>query len=556
MEGKTFLTEDVAYQNLLKYFQEKGNKLNMNQLFQEDPDRFKKYNLLLSTPVDGNILIDFSKNRLDDETFKLLLALAKSRRVEESRDAMFSGEKINFTENRSVLHVALRNRSNTPIVVDGADVMPEVNSVLAHMKEFCEEVISGHWVGYSGKAITDVVNIGIGGSDLGPLMVTEALKAYAIGPRVHFVSNIDGTHLAITLQKLNPETTLFIIASKTFTTQETITNAESAKQWFLEKATNSSAVAKHFVALSTNSQKVREFGIDERNMFGFWDWVGGRYSLWSAIGLSIALNIGYSNFEKLLDGAHFMDRHFCNTPLHENVPVVLALLGVLYGNFYGAETHALLPYDQYLHRFAAYFQQGDMESNGKYVTRSGRRVEYSTGPVVWGEPGTNGQHAFYQLIHQGTKLIPADFIAPAQSLHPIREGLHHRLLMANFLAQTEALMKGKNTKEAEAELIKAGLNEDERRRLLPHKVFEGNRPTNSIVFRKTTPFVLGALIAMYELKIFVQGVIWDINSFDQWGVELGKQLAKAIEPELELAGEINSHDSSTNGLMNFIKENF
>nr|CAG4634666.1 EOG090X02RQ [Alona affinis] len=473
--------------------------------------------LTLKTPCDGDILVDYSKNRVDEETFKLLLELAKARNVEASRDKMFAGEKINFTENRAVLHVALRNRSNTPIIVDGADVMPDVNAVLNHMKEFCEEVISGSWKGYTNKKITDVVNIGIGGSDLGPLMVTEALKAYAVGPRVHFVSNIDGTHLAVTLQKLDPETTLFIIASKTFTTQETITNAQSAKLWFLEKAKDDSAVAKHFVALSTNNQKVKDFGIDERNMFAFWDWVGGRYSLWSAIGLSIALNIGFSNFEKLLAGAHFMDQHFCNAPLDQNAPVILALLGVLYGNLHGAETHALLPYDQYLHRFAAYFQQGDMESNGKCVTRSGRRVEYSTGPVVWGEPGTNGQHAFYQLIHQGTKIIPADFIAPAQSLHPIRNGLHHKLLMSNFLAQTEALMKGKTSEEAEAELSKSGMPEAELKRILPHKVFEGNRPTNSIVFRKVTPFVLGALIAMYELKIFVQGVIWDINSFDQWG---------------------------------------
>nr|CAG4641535.1 EOG090X02RQ [Eurycercus lamellatus] len=556
MDGKSFLTDDSAYQNLLKYFQEKGKNVNINQLFQQDPDRFKKYSLKLSTPNDGDILIDYSKNRVDEQTLKLLLDLAKSRKVEESRDAMYGGQKINFTENRAVLHTALRNRSNTPVIVDGVDVMPEVNAVLNHMKEFCDEVISGSWKGYTNKAITDVVNIGIGGSDLGPLMVTEALKAYAVGPRVHFVSNIDGTHMAITLQKLNPETTLFIIASKTFTTQETITNAQSAKLWFLEKAKDDSAVAKHFVALSTNNQKVREFGIDERNMFAFWDWVGGRYSLWSAIGLSIALNIGFANFEKLLEGAHFMDKHFCSAPLEGNAPVILALLGILYGNLYGAETHALLPYDQYLHRFAAYFQQGDMESNGKYVTRSGRRVDYSTGPVVWGEPGTNGQHAFYQLIHQGTKLIPADFIAPAQSLHPIRNGLHHKLLMANFLAQTEALMKGKTTQEAEAELTKSGLGGEELRRLLPHKVFEGNRPTNSIMVRKVSPFTLGALIAMYELKIFVQGVIWDINSFDQWGVELGKQLAKAIEPELENASEITSHDSSTNGLMNFLKANF
>nr|CAG4650814.1 EOG090X02RQ [Simocephalus serrulatus] len=555
MEGKAFLNDDEAFQNLQKYFEEKGKNLKIHQLFVEDPDRFKKYSIKLATPNDGEILVDYSKNRVDEQTFKLLVDLAKSRKVEESRDAMFRGDKINFTENRAVLHTALRNRSERPVLVDGVDVMPDVRAVLAHMKEFCEEVISGSWKGYTGKAITDVVNIGIGGSDLGPLMVTEALKAYRVGPNVHFVSNVDGTHIAVTLQKLNPETTLFIIASKTFTTQETITNAESAKLWFLEKSKDESTVAKHFVALSTNGVKVREFGILEKNMFGFWDWVGGRYSLWSAIGLSIALHIGYPNFEKLLDGAHFMDQHFCNTPLEQNVPVILALLGILYGDLFGAETHALLPYDQYLHRFAAYFQQGDMESNGKYVTRSGRRVEYSTGPIVWGEPGTNGQHAFYQLIHQGTRLIPADFIAPAQSLHPIRNNIHHKLLMANFLAQTEALMKGKSEEEAKAELVKAGVSGDDLNKILPHKVFEGNRPTNSIVVHKVTPFVLGALIAMYEMKIFVQGVIWDINSFDQWGVELGKQLAKAIEPELEGSGEVTSHDSSTNGLINFIKMN-
>lgn len=555
MDVSSYLTDDLAYKKLANYFEEKGKSLNIYQLFQQDSERFKKFSLKLATPNDGDLLIDFSKNRIDEQTFNLLLDLAKSRKVEASRDAMFSGQKINFTENRAVLHTALRNRSNTPILVDGVDIMPEVNSVLAHMKDFCEEVISGHWKGYTNKKITDVVNIGIGGSDLGPLMVTEALKAYAVGPNVHFVSNIDGTHLTDVVKSLNPETTLFIIASKTFTTQETITNAQSAKLWFLEKAKEEAAVAKHFVALSTNKEKVTEFGIDAKNMFAFWDWVGGRYSLWSAIGLSIAIYIGFANFEKLLEGAHFMDKHFCNAPLDKNAPVILALLGILYGNFYGSETHALLPYDQFLHRFAAYFQQGDMESNGKYVTRSGRRVEYSTGPVVWGEPGTNGQHAFYQLIHQGTKLIPADFIAPAQSLNPIRNGLHHRLLMANFLAQTEALMKGKNKSEAEAELLKSGVKDDELRRLLPHKVFEGNRPTNSIMVKKVTPFILGALIAMYEMKIFVQGVVWDINSFDQWGVELGKQLAKVIEPELETENEIMSHDSSTNGLMNFIKTN-
>ncbi|KAG8273633.1 hypothetical protein J6590_016956 [Homalodisca vitripennis] len=481
---------------------------------------------------------------------------ARARKVEAARDAMFSGAEINFTEHRAVLHTALRNRSNKPILVGGKDVMPEVNGVLQHMKEFCQQVISKQWKGYSGKAIEDVVNIGIGGSDLGPLMVTEALKHYAKGPRVHFVSNIDGTHMAETLKKVSPETTLFIIASKTFTTQETITNANSAKSWFLQAAKNPAAVSKHFVALSTNKAKVTEFGIDEANMFGFWDWVGGRYSLWSAIGLSIALHIGFDNFENLLEGAHFMDNHFQTAPLNKNAPVILALLGIWYHNFYGAETHALLPYDQYLHRFAAYFQQGDMESNGKYVTRSGEKVSYSTGPIVWGEPGTNGQHAFYQLIHQGTRLIPCDFIAPAVTLNPIEGGIHHKILLANFLAQTEALAKGKSEAEARAELEKAGVPKDDLEKILPHKVFEGNRPSNSIVVKKVTPFTLGALIVLYEHKIFTQGVIWDINSFDQWGVELGKQLAKAIEPELQDKSPVSSHDPSTNGLINFIKQNW
>lgn len=553
MEGKAYLTEESSYQRLQDYYNASGSKINILKMFNEDPDRFNKYSVTLATPDDGSILFDYSKNRINEEVFKLLMDLARARKIEASRDAMFSGEKINFTEDRAVLHIALRNRSNNSIIVNGEDVMPEVNAVLAHMKDFCEKVISGAWKGYTGKAITDVVNIGIGGSDLGPLMVSEALKPYAIGPNVHFVSNIDGTHMAKTLKILNAETTLFIIASKTFTTQETITNATSAKNWFLSTAKDASAVAKHFVALSTNGPKVKDFGIDEANMFGFWDWVGGRYSLWSAIGLSIALHVGYDNFEKLLSGAHFMDNHFKTAPLEKNIPVIMAMLGVWYHNFYGAETHALLPYDQYLHRFAAYFQQGDMESNGKYVTRSGCTVDYKTGPIVWGEPGTNGQHAFYQLIHQGTRLIPADFIAPAKSHNAIADNLHHKLLLANFLAQTEALMKGKTTEEAKAELEKANLPADKLQRILPHKVFEGNRPTNSIVVEQVTPFTLGALIVMYEMKIFTQGVVWDINSFDQWGVELGKQLAKAIEPELQDKTPVSSHDSSTNGLINFIK---
>uniref|UniRef100_A0A3P8X322 Glucose-6-phosphate isomerase n=1 Tax=Cynoglossus semilaevis TaxID=244447 RepID=A0A3P8X322_CYNSE len=546
------LSSDPNFLKLQQWYQAHGRSLRIRSLFEEDPQRFSQFSTTLETD-DGDILLDYSKNLINEEVMSMLVSMAKSRGVEEARENMFSGEKINFTEGRAVLHVALRNRSNKPILVDGKDVMPEVNQVLDKMKGFCQKVRSGAWRGFSGKSITDVVNIGIGGSDLGPLMVTEALKPYsAEGPNVWFVSNIDGTHLAKTLAKLNPETTLFIIASKTFTTQETITNAESARDWFLQAAKDKSAVAKHFVALSTNAAKVSDFGIDTQNMFEFWDWVGGRYSLWSAIGLSIALHIGMLPFDLNFSP----DQHFLNTPLEKNAPVLLALLGVWYVNFFGAETQALLPYDQYMHRFAAYFQQGDMESNGKYITRSGARVNYQTGPIVWGEPGTNGQHAFYQLIHQGTRMIPADFLIPAQSHHPIKDNLHHKILVANFLAQTEALMKGKTSDEARKELKAAGMSGDALEKLLPHKVFEGNKPSNSIVFKKLTPFVLGALIAMYEHKIFVQGVIWDINSYDQWGVELGKQLAKKIEPELKDQSEISSHDSSTNGLINFLKKNF
>ncbi|XP_051580686.1 glucose-6-phosphate isomerase-like [Myxocyprinus asiaticus] len=550
------LTSDPNFQNLEKWYKSNGANLNMRQMFDADKNRFQKFSLTLKTD-DGDILLDYSKNLINDEVMKMLVELAKSRGVEAARDRMFSGEKINFTEGRAVLHVALRNRSNTPINVDGKDVMPEVNKVLEKMKDFCHKVRSGEWKGYTGKSITDVVNVGIGGSDLGPLMVTEALKPYSKGgPRVWFVSNIDGTHIAKTLAELNAETTLFIIASKTYTTQETITNAESAKEWFLQAAKDKSAVAKHFVALSTNAPKVTDFGIDPVNMFEFWDWVGGRYSLWSAIGLSIALHIGYENFEKLLAGAHWMDTHFRTAPLDQNAPMLLALLGVWYINFFQAETHCLLPYDQYMHRFAAYFQQGDMESNGKYITVNGGRVNYHTGPVVWGEPGTNGQHAFYQLIHQGTRMVPADFLIPAQSQNPIRNNLHHKILMANFLAQTEALMKGKTTEEAKKELVSGGLSGEKLEKILPHKVFQGNKPTNSIIFKKLTPYTLGVLIAMYEHKIFIQGVMWEINSFDQWGVELGKQLAKKIEPELQDSAEVSSHDSSTNGLINFLKKNF
>ncbi|XP_056307805.1 glucose-6-phosphate isomerase a [Danio aesculapii] len=549
------LNSDPNFIKLEQWYKSSAGNLNMRQMFEADADRFNKFSLQLSTD-DGDLLLDFSKNLINEDVMSLLFDMARSVGVEAARDQMFAGEKINFTEGRAVLHTALRNRSNTPIMVDGKDVMPEVNRVLEQMKSFCHKVRSGAWKGFSGKSITDVVNIGIGGSDLGPLMVTEALKPYSKGgPNVWFVSNIDGTHMAKTLAQLNAETTLFIIASKTFTTQETITNAETAREWFLQAAKDKSAVAKHFVALSTNAPKVKEFGIDTNNMFEFWDWVGGRYSLWSAIGLSIALHIGFDNFEQLLSGAHWMDNHFRSAPLEQNAPVILALLGVWYVNFFQAETHALLPYDQYMHRFAAYFQQGDMESNGKYITKSGTRVNYHTGPIVWGEPGTNGQHAFYQLIHQGTRLIPADFLIPAQSQHPIRDNLHHKILMANFLAQTEALMRGKTSDEAKKELQASGMSGDALEKLLPHKVFQGNKPSNSIIFKKLTPFMLGALVAMYEHKIFVQGVMWNINSYDQWGVELGKQLAKKIEPELQDDAEVHSHDSSTNGLIGFFKKN-
>jgi len=555
LDGKEALKDTEAWSSLQSYFNENKNTIDMKKMFDEDSRRFDKFSLKLETPKDGPFLVDYSKNKINEDVFEMLMDLAKERGVEVARDAMFAGEKINFTEDRAVLHVALRNRSNVPMVVDGKNVMPAVNKVLNHMKDFCNKVISGAWKGFSGKKITDVVNVGIGGSDLGPLMVTEALKPYQVGPNVHFVSNIDGTHVAEVLKKVKPETTLFVIASKTFTTQETITNAETCKTWFLLSAKNPSYVAKHFVALSTNKNLVTKFGIDEANMFEFWDWVGGRYSLWSAIGMTIALNIGYDNFVELLSGAHWMDNHFRTAPLESNLPVILALLGIWYGNFFGAETHALLPYDQYLHRFAAYFQQGDMESNGKYVTRAGEKVNHSTGPIVWGEPGTNGQHAFYQLIHQGTRIIPCDFIAPVNSHNSPRDGrLHHTILLSNFLAQTEALMRGKDRAQVVAELKKAGKSQSEIERIAPHKEFTGNRPTNSIMVDQINPFTLGALIAMYEHKIFTQGVIWDINSYDQWGVELGKELAKAIEPELKNSSKISSHDASTNSLINHIKD--
>ncbi len=539
------LTKLASWKALQQHYK-KAKKLHLRDLFEEDPKRFEKFSVRF-----GDILLDYSKNRITSETMKLLFQLARETKVKKWIEKMFNGEKINFTENRAVLHIALRNRSKRAIYVDGNDVMPAVRAELSKMKAFCEQVRSGKWTGYTGKAITDVVNIGIGGSDLGPLMVTEALKPYGSTLKVHFVSNVDGTHIAETLKKVSPETTLFLIASKTFTTQETMTNAQTAKAWLLNAANDATAVAKHFAALSTNGKAVSEFGIDTKNMFGFWDWVGGRYSLWSAIGLSIALFIGFENFEELLQGAFEMDEHFRTMPLEKNLPVILALLGIWYNNFFGAETYALLPYDQYLHRFAAYFQQGDMESNGKRITRSGEVVSYQTGQIVWGEPGTNGQHAFYQLIHQGTKLIPCDFLAPAISHNPIGE--HHAILLSNFFAQTEALMKGKTEKEVRAELEAQGLKKKEIEKLLPHKVFEGNRPTNTILFKKLTPKTLGSLIAMYEHKIFVQSVIWNINAFDQWGVELGKQLAKAILPELKDETPVKTHDASTNGLINYYK---
>ena len=542
------LTDSSAWKALNDHYG-KISGHHMRDMFLEDAGRFEAF-----SKSCGDILLDFSKNIINAETLKLLVDLATETDISGQAKKMFAGEKINITENRAVLHIALRNRSNTPIMVDGEDVMPAVNSVLNKMRSFTDLVRSGEWKGYTGKRITDVVNIGIGGSDLGPVMVTEALKPYTQRDlAVHFVSNIDGTHMAETLLKCDPETTLFIVASKTFTTQETITNATMARDWLLETAGDKSAVAKHFVALSTNAKAVSAFGIDTDNMFEFWDWVGGRYSLWCAIGLPIAIAIGMDNFEELLAGAHEMDQHFLNTDYADNLPVIMGLLGVWYNNFFGAQTLAILPYDQYLHRFAAYFQQGDMESNGKRVNKDGKVVDYSTGPVIWGEPGTNGQHAFYQLIHQGTKLIPCDFIAAIESHNP--RGDHHPILMSNFFAQTEALMSGKSATEARIELEAAGMSGEELENLLPHKVFPGNKPTNSIMLQKITPRSLGMLIAMYEHKIFVQGMIWGINSYDQWGVELGKQLAQVIQPELKDDSVVTSHDASTNGLINHYKNN-
>ena len=545
MLPKINFTETAAYKYLADHFIDINQK-SIKDLFAEDADRFNKFSVFFE-----DILLDYSKNRISDETLALLMQLARECKLDEAIKSMYAGDKINETEDRSVLHIALRNLSGTPVLVDGKDVMPEVNAVLTKMQKFSNSIISGEWKGYTGKAITDVVNIGIGGSDLGPVMVTEALKHYKNHLNIHFVSNIDGTHIAETLAGLNAETTLFLVASKTFTTQETMTNAHSARTWFLEQGGKEDDIAKHFAALSTNAKDVSAFGIDTENMFEFWDWVGGRYSLWSAIGLSISLSIGFDNFKELLAGAHATDNHFKTAEFESNLPVILGLLGVWYINFYNAETQVILPYDQYMHRFAAYFQQGDMESNGKHVDRNGNEVDYETGPIIWGEPGTNGQHAFYQLIHQGTRIIPADFIAPAQSLNPL--GDHHPILLSNFFAQTEALMNGKTEEEVIAELKKEGKSDEEISKIAPFKVFEGNRPTNSILLKKVTPYTLGSLVAIYEHKIFVQGIIWNIFSFDQWGVELGKQLAKKILPELDGNEQVKSHDSSTNGLINQYK---
>ena len=540
-------TQTKAWQALTAHF-EQAQDFELSDLFANDSERFAKF----SAQFGSDILLDYSKNLITEETLTKLFALAKETELEAAIADMFNGEKINRTEDRAVLHVALRNRSNTPIIVDGEDVMPAVNAVLAKMESFTNRIVSGEWKGYTGKQITDIVNIGIGGSDLGPYMVSEALAAYKTRLNMHFVSNVDATHIVETLKDLNPETTLFLIASKTFTTQETMTNALSARDWFLAMAEDKAHVAKHFAALSTNAESVAEFGIDTDNMFEFWDWVGGRYSLWSAIGLSISLAVGFDNFVKLLEGGHAMDNHFVQAPLEQKLPVILALIGIWYNNFHGAETEAILPYDQYMHRFPAYFQQGNMESNGKYVDRGGKPVDYQTGPIIWGEPGTNGQHAFYQLIHQGTKLIPCDFIAPAISHNPL--GDHHPKLMANFFAQTEALAFGKSRETVEAEFVAAGKSQAEIDELAEFKVFEGNRPTNSILLKEITPYTLGALIALYEHKIFTQGVIWNIFSFDQWGVELGKQLANQILPELNSTDSVVSHDSSTNGLINAFKQ--
>lgn len=540
-------TKTAAWKALIEH-QKEMSSVQMKDLFKQDPKRFEQMSIYF-----GDILFDYSKNIVTPETLEKLLQLADDCKLKDARDALFAGEKINQTEDRAVMHTALRNFSDQPITIDGEDIMPEIRETRQKMKAFCEKIHSGEWKGYTGKKIKTIVNIGIGGSDLGPVMVTEALKPYWMdGISAHFVSNVDGTQIVETLKNLNPEETLFTIASKTFTTQETMTNAHTARDWFLKSAQDEKLVAKHFVALSTNEEGVRNFGIAPENMFVFWDWVGGRYSLWSSIGLSIALTIGYDNFEKLLKGAESTDTHFKSADFRENIPVIMALIGLWYTNFFGSETEAILPYDQYMHRFPAYFQQGNMESNGKHTDRNGDDINYSTGPVVWGEPGTNGQHAFYQLIHQGTHLIPCDFIAPAISHNPI--GKHHPILVSNFFAQTEALMNGKDAAKVANELENETMDEAERKKLVPFKVFTGNKPTNSFLLKEITPFSLGALIALYEHKIFVQGVIWNIFSFDQWGVELGKQLAKKVLPELENDAPIASHDASTNGLINAFKK--
>jgi len=539
-------TKTISWLNLEEHYQRMQN-VHMKNLFANDDQRFKKFSLQFN-----DIVVDFSKNIITSETLDLLLQLANEVGLHSAIDDMFSGDKINETEDRPVLHTALRNLSDKPVLVDGKDVMPDVKQVLKKMQIFSDKIISGKWKGYSGKKITDIVNIGIGGSDLGPVMVTEALRPYNKGINAHYISNIDSTHLVETLKMLNRETTLFMIASKTFTTQETMTNAHSARKWFLSQVKDEKHIKKHFVAISSNENGVTEFGIDPNNMFGFWDWVGGRYSLWSAIGLSIACTIGYENFENLLSGAHLMDRHFQESAFEKNIPVILALIGIWYNNFFKAETEAILPYDQYLHRFPAYFQQGNMESNGKCIDRAGNVTSYQTGPIIWGEPGTNGQHAFYQLIHQGTKMIPCDFLAPVVSQNPV--GDHHNKLLSNFFAQTEALMNGKTKEQVINEMKKEGRSQDYINKVSPFKVFNGNVPTNSILYKKLTPQTLGSLIAMYEHKIFVQGVIWNIFSFDQWGVELGKQLAKKILPELENTDKITSHDNSTNNLINMYKK--
>lgn len=540
-------TNTQAWFLLKKHHEEEMSRRHMRDLFAQDPDRFQKFSLRLN-----DILFDYSKNIISQKTLQLLLQLAEDCQLKDAIHEMFAGIKINETEQRSVLHTALRNFSDTAILVEGKDIMPRIRKVKAHMKEFCEDVHSGKWKGYTGKKIKYIVNIGIGGSDLGPFMVTEALRPYWVaGIETYFVSNVDGTHIAETLKKVKAEETLFLVASKTFTTQETMTNALTAREWFLKEAKDAAHVAKHFVALSTNETAVTAFGIDKVNMFEFWDWVGGRYSLWSAIGLSIALTIGYDNFEQLLKGANAVDEHFHKEKFDKNIPVLMALIGIWYTNFFGAQSEAILPYDQYMHRFPAYFQQGNMESNGKSIDRSGNPVNYATGPVIWGEPGTNGQHAFYQLIHQGTCMIPCDFIAPAISHNAI--GDHHVKLLSNFFAQTEALMNGKTENGVKVELMKANKSEEEIRKLAPFKIFEGNKPTNSILVKEVNPYTLGSLIALYEHKIFVQGVIWNIFSFDQWGVELGKQLANQILPELVTEEMVASHDASTNGLINAFK---